>query len=424
MLDDYLNYIQEINTSSQKIPGSAIFGKITGGLNNGNYVLFIDNKKKIDQNRGQFNTLLRFGMPIAVVFDKTSDIKKLTKVNTSVNTKIFYGMKAQKIFQSMKIISKGTCTFEAYSATVIIRKLQLSPFNNNAIIVIRSDPYWATQKSITTREIPVNVYFRTKNSKKLEEAFKENTNPVFKHMLISLAITISMLFGSLAFFIALCKRNKKLERNLNNVLKDGRQWRVYVIRDSTPNAFCLATPKIFLHSGLIQKLNEKEVMAIMLHEVGHIQNRDAWKHIFADNAFMLMIIGIVSTSPAAPIVIPMVYFLLMMAKNYGLIDTIFAMTLDRRAEKHADTTASKYGYGKELISALQKIDKWVKKQQSKRPCGKVCKLVNKINEVFDEHPPVKKRVENILKDQETWKPANFRITTAKKFWIKKLTPKG
>ena len=40
---------------------------------------------------------------------------------------------------------------------------------------------------------------------------------------------------------------------------------------------------------------------------------------------------------------------------------------------------------------------------AKTDCGKICQLSNKIGEAIDEHPPLKKRVENVLKKADKLK---------------------
>jgi len=49
-----------------------------------------------------------------------------------------------------------------------------------------------------------------------------------------------------------------------------------VIRSNNPIAFCLGivNPKIYISTGLLRILNEKELEGVMLHELYHLENRD------------------------------------------------------------------------------------------------------------------------------------------------------
>ena len=84
--------------------------------------------------------------------------------------------------------------------------------------------------------------------------------------------------------------------------------------------------------------------------------------------------------------------------------------IGRRAENRADSYAVKYGYEKELISSLEKLEKMFNK--TRPPCTGLCKIIEKINRALDEHPPIKKRIENILKAKETWDQIKNKSVTA------------
>ena len=86
----------------------------------------------------------------------------------------------------------------------------------------------------------------------------------------------------------------------------------------------------------------------------------------------------------------------------SIIGIIFARTMGRAAENRADNFAVKYGYGKAMASALKKLDKWIKKMLAKQECGKICMLGRRIGAAIDEHPPMKERIERVLKAKDTY----------------------
>ena len=238
-------------------------------------------------------------------------------------------------------------------------------------------------------------------------------------VLIPLAINLAMLFGFLKLMITKSKADAKLSKQLNGILKDGKNWKVIIVDDPSPNAFAMIKPYVFLTKGLFKVMNDNEVMAIMLHEAGHINNHDVWKNLIADSSFKAILFSAVAVlaGPAA------FYSLLMF---YGLIGKHIMMivmnrTMGRAAENRADNFAVKYGYGDHLVTALNKIEEMVAKMRAKsgRECGPVCKAGEKVAEMIDEHPPLKQRVENILKAKETWEKAkNATFVNLRNFFQK------
>ena len=420
MLDAYL---QELNTWEDRIKADLVFGKTSTGQ----YALICDYKATLKQDRGGLVSFFR-ATPVAVLFKKKNDLTLLDKVDKSVDTEMFTGFKAQKIFRSMKVMSKGTGELEARPDTVAIRKIKLRPFKNNSVLVIRLDSYMPSKISKTTRELPANVYYRAKGNTKGLMKEDENVNEVIDPLsigvlLASFALTFAMIFGMLGAFISSSKLDKKLSKRLKDTLKDGKDWKVYILKEDSPNAFCIATPRMFIHTGLQKLLNEDEVFAVMLHEAGHINNKDIYKKIVATGAFtaLLLALGsVMAPGPGTMAAFALMYYL----RVTGLEGIIFARTLGRRGERMADSFAVKNGYGKQMASALQKLDRWVTKLRAKRPCGKACQRFTKLNEMMDEHPPLKKRVETVLKEKDAWEAKNFKsVAAARIFFSKKFKVK-
>jgi len=54
--------------------------------------------------------------------------------------------------------------------------------------------------------------------------------------------------------------------------------KLYIVNSSIPNAFAFGRGKndagVALHTGLLQRLNKKEVEAVIAHEIGHIKHND------------------------------------------------------------------------------------------------------------------------------------------------------
>lgn len=242
-------------------------------------------------------------------------------------------------------------------------------------------------------------------------------------VLISLAIQLSSLF---LLFQTMIKQDstedKKLSKDLKKILRDGKDWKVMVVKDNMPNAFCIIRPYVFISTGLMKMMNERELMSILLHEAGHITNKDIWKDIIVKNSFSAIMLSVVGSIGGPTALIMMIFFYYIIGAE-GITNKIFTRVLGRFEENRADSFAVKYGYADDMISVLKKLDRKIKSMQP--PCGKICKIIEKIEEILDEHPPVKKRIENILKRKETWITAknksfvNIRNMFIKGFGVKK-----
>lgn len=236
---------------------------------------------------------------------------------------------------------------------------------------------------------------------KIDVGSVKTSTALKKLVLIPVAINLAMIFVMFQMWTRFNKEDVRLSKKIRGILKDGKPWKVMIIKDKNPNAFAMVRPYVFITKGLMDMLTEGEIIAVLLHEAGHITNMDVWSDIISKNAFLAVLLSAVGTmaGPEALAALLLIYY-------YGgshIISVIFARTLGRFKERRADSFAAKYGYADEMISALEKLEKWIKKMLAKQQCDKLCQLGRKIGEAMDEHPPVKDRIENILKAKETWK---------------------
>jgi Zn-dependent protease with chaperone function len=193
--------------------------------------------------------------------------------------------------------------------------------------------------------------------------------------------------------------NKKYSNILKKIIP-GRNWRVYIIdlgKDQL-NAFVFADDNIFVTKALFRYLNEREIISILLHESAHIEGRHSIYNILARSSLIGFLFGsIVKIKLATPTksdrTNPITSTLAVL-----IIILIFALKptlayLSRRFERTSDSFAIKMGYGKELASALSKLVKIDKI----KPCEtKMCKVIRKIEEIFDDHPDIFNRIKDAL----------------------------
>jgi len=409
-----LNTLEEYVTLYGKENADLKFGK----LKDNRYGLILDYRGVKERNK-LFTFLDK--MPILLIIDNQKDLQKLKKIENTVDTKFLYGLKAKKLIDDMKILSTGKAEYYAYSPdTIVIKKIQIDPFIPNTILVIRLDRHNLTDISKTTREFPAEVYFKKKGA--MTEDRKLSDTEAGQTMIVgaigAIIVSIVMLFIMVKLIALGARRDKNLERRIKDVLKDGKKWEVYIVKDEMPNAFCIIHPRIFITSGLMKMLTEDEVVAVMLHEAGHLNNRDIWKQVATEHAISGTIIASLFVLPFTSAGMALFFLFFVLCK---LSQIMIRRGIGRKHETRADSYAVKYGYADQMSSALTKIEKWVNKELSKRPCGPSCKLTNKINDYLDEHPPFKERLESILKEKETWSDKTLNnMKSARDYFFKKF----
>lgn len=211
--------------------------------------------------------------------------------------------------------------------------------------------------------------------------------------------TVSMLiqfFIATAMYRKTVKVDQKLTQRLNGILDSGEKWIVHIFPDKAPNAFAIGGRHVYITTGLLKILNEREVDAVLLHEVYHNKDMHVWKNLAAESSFLYLTIFInVSIWWGSAGAFPLALITFFIIRNSMRI--LYARFRGRHFEIKSDEFAVKQGYGPELVSALKKIEAWAKKAMAGQKCNKFCQLERKISEEIDEHPPIKKRIETILR---------------------------
>ena len=212
--------------------------------------------------------------------------------------------------------------------------------------------------------------------------------------------TIGMVVSylvSVAAYTSTVKVDAKLTKRMNDIMKSGSTWKVHVFPDPVPNAFAIGGKHIFITTGLTKMLTAREQEAVLLHEIYHNKDMHVYKHLMAESAFAYLAIFVALTaslSVALPIA-GLIFFIMR-----GSMRILYARFRGRYFETKSDEYAVKMGYGPDLVSALGKLEKWVTEQRSKTVCKSICQLERKISEEIDEHPPVQKRIETILRKEK------------------------
>lgn len=248
--------------------------------------------------------------------------------------------------------------------------------------------------------------------------------------IIAIAVfVIALIYALVQYFLAshlavamtgAKKIEKKDNRRLYNIVENLTLTAglpmpdVYIINDPAPNAFASGRdPKhalVCATTGLLDVMNDKELTAVMAHEVSHVKNYDirvstivfglvcligfisdiGWRMAFYgrrrrdENDSPLGMLILLVTS----IVAPLAAFLAQMA-------------VSREREYLADSSAvSLTRYPDGMIDALKKLEAHSRPMKQQNPATEAMFIANplkkkSISGLFSTHPPIEKRIERL-----------------------------
>ncbi len=190
--------------------------------------------------------------------------------------------------------------------------------------------------------------------------------------------------------------------------------KVYIINDSAPNAFATGRdPKhasVVATSGLIDIMDDKELTAVMAHEMSHVKNYDIRVSMIvfgltcvvglvSDLAFRMMFYGSRRRDDEGS---PVGYILVLIAALLSpLVAGIAQMAVSRQREYLADASAvniTRYPEG--MIAALKKLQTHSAPMKSQNMAAEAMYINNPLrkgffNNLFSSHPPIEKRIERL-----------------------------
>ena len=190
---------------------------------------------------------------------------------------------------------------------------------------------------------------------------------------------------------------------------------VYIIDDPAPNAFASGRDPshalVCATTGLIKIMDDKELTAVMAHEVSHIKNYDIRVSTIVFG--LVCLVGFV-----ADVGWRMIYYGGRRSRNNdrSLVGSVimiliivigpFAaglaqMAISREREYLADSSAALLTrYPEGMISALKKLEAQTRPMKQQNPATEamfITSPLNKesINNLFSTHPPIEKRIERL-----------------------------
>ncbi|MBR3143990.1 M48 family metallopeptidase [Candidatus Saccharibacteria bacterium] len=190
--------------------------------------------------------------------------------------------------------------------------------------------------------------------------------------------------------------------------------KVYIIDDSAPNAFATGRDPqhamVAATTGLMDIMNDKELTAVMAHEMSHVKNYDIRVSmivfgltcvvgLISDIAFRMMFYGNRRRNSEGS---PMGYILVVVAAILSpILAAVAQMAVSRQREYLADASAvniTRYPEG--MIDALKKLQSHTQPMKSQNTAAASMYINNPLrkgifSEMFSTHPPIEKRIERL-----------------------------
>lgn len=242
------------------------------------------------------------------------------------------------------------------------------------------------------------------------------------------AIVQYFLAGSLAVAMTGAKEIKKRDNpRLYNTVENlavaaGLPMpKVYIIDDAAPNAFATGRDPehavVAATTGLLDIMDNKELTAVMAHELSHVKNYDIRVSMITFG--LVCIVGFISdlgvrmmwltnshddedSSPIGLIV------MIITAGLAPIAASVAQMAVSREREYLADASAAHLTrYPEGMISALKKLDTHSRPMRHQNPATEALFINNPlkksaINNLFSTHPPIEKRIERLEHGKNTF----------------------
>lgn len=197
--------------------------------------------------------------------------------------------------------------------------------------------------------------------------------------------------------------------------------KVYLIDDPAPNAFATGRDPehamVAATTGLIDIMDDKELTAVMAHEISHVKNYDIRVSMIvfgltcvvgmvSDIAFRMMFYGNRRRDNEGS---PVGYVLLLaVAILSPILAAIAQMAVSREREYLADASAvniTRYPEG--MIGALKKLQSHSRPMKQQNTATEAMYINNPLRKsflsnLFSTHPPIEKRIERLEHGKKTF----------------------
>lgn len=197
--------------------------------------------------------------------------------------------------------------------------------------------------------------------------------------------------------------------------------KVYIIEDKAPNAFATGRDPqhaaVAATTGLIDIMNDKELTAVMAHEMSHVRNYDIRVSMIVFG--LVCVIGLISDlgfrmmfygdrrrdNEGSPVGYVLIIVVAILAP---LVAAIAQMAVSRQREYLADASAvniTRYPEG--MIDALKKLQSQGAPMKSQNIAAEAMWINDPLKKGFfsnllSSHPPIEKRIERLEHGKKTF----------------------
>ncbi len=188
--------------------------------------------------------------------------------------------------------------------------------------------------------------------------------------------------------------------------------KVYIIEDPAPNAFATGRDPqhacVAATTGLLEIMDDKELRAVMGHEMSHVKNYDIRISLIAFG--LTAIIGLISDMGLrmlfwsdrdeennSPVGVLFALFTIILAP---FVATLIRLAISRQREYLADASSASMTNPDDMISALRKLDTHVRPMRQQNVAAEALFIAGPlkksfISRLFSTHPPIEARVERL-----------------------------
>lgn len=194
--------------------------------------------------------------------------------------------------------------------------------------------------------------------------------------------------------------------------------RVYVVNDPAPNAFATGRdPKhamVAATTGLMDIMNDRELTAVMAHEMSHVKNYDIRVSMIVFG--LVCVIGFIADIAMRMVLYtddddrsPVGTVLLLVVMVFAPIIALFAqMAVSRQREYLADASAvniTRFPEG--MVEALKKLQTHSRPMKRQNIAAETMYINNPlkkgfISKLLSSHPPIEKRIERLEHGKNTF----------------------
>ncbi len=191
--------------------------------------------------------------------------------------------------------------------------------------------------------------------------------------------------------------------------------KVYIVNDSAPNAFATGRDPqhacVAATTGLLEIMDDRELKAVMAHEMSHVRNYDIRLSMITYG--LTMVIGLISDlglrmlfysnsdrdeEEKSPIGLILALITILLSP---IIATIIQLAVSRQREYLADASAANLvGNSGDMISALRKLDSQSRPMHQQNVASESMYIANPLKKgllssLFSTHPSITSRIERL-----------------------------